>query len=106
MRKKLVIILGCFVAVLVVLYLILAFSVGSIVKTAVNRFGPGLTNTTVNLDAAQLSPLSGASGSFDNLIIGNPKGWCSANAIVVKKISVSAVPSLALATAITIKELM
>src|SRR2546423_187863 len=60
-------------------YLTLQFFLGSIVKAGVNKFGPGITQTKVELQEANISPLSGV-GTLRGLTIGNPSGWSSQNA--------------------------
>src|SRR5947209_5911002 len=60
MKKFLVYGLAAAVVVLLVGYITMQFFLGSIVKAGVNRFGPGITQTKVELQGANLSPLSGA----------------------------------------------
>lgn len=55
-------------------YLTMQFFLGSIVKAGVNKFGPGITQTKVELQAANVSPLSGV-GTLSGLTVGNPTGW-------------------------------
>ncbi len=55
-------------------FLGLQFFLGSVVKAAVNRYGPTITQTPVELADASLSPFSGA-GTLRGLKVANPKGW-------------------------------
>jgi len=89
--KKLLYLLGGLVALFVVAVVVLIFTLGSIVKTAVNHVGPTITQTTFVLNSAEISPLSG-SGTLKELTIGNPKGWSTEHAFFLKEISISLVP--------------
>src|SRR5438309_251626 len=60
-------------------YITLQFFLGSIVKAGVNKFGPTITQTKVELQSANVSPLSGV-GTLTGLTIGNPTGWSDQNA--------------------------
>ena len=75
----------------VALYVVLMFFLGSIVKTGVNRFGPKLTKTKVELASATLSPLTGA-GTLNGLVVGNPKGWSEADAFRLGKVHLDVAP--------------
>ncbi|MDB6115138.1 MAG: hypothetical protein JWQ62_2083 [Lacunisphaera sp.] len=68
-------------------YFVLAYFMGSIVKTGVNRFGPKVTKTTVVLDSASLSPLSGT-GTLKGLTVGNPPGWTSERAFYLGQVHI------------------
>lgn len=72
-------------------YITMQFFLGNIVKAGVNKFGPGITQTKVELQGANLSPLSGA-GTLTGLSVGNPKGWTDANAFHLGKVHVSMEP--------------
>jgi hypothetical protein len=88
MLKKLLL-LGVLAAVM--LYVGLAFFLGSIVKAGVNSFGPKLTQTKVELAGANISPLTG-SGTLSGLTVGNPKGWSDNNAFSLAKVHVDVEP--------------
>jgi hypothetical protein len=85
--KKLLIILGGLFVVTVVTIIILIAKLGTIVKTAVNTVGPQITQTTVVLKDADISPFSGK-GSLKELTIGNPKGWNTEHSFFLKEISI------------------
>jgi len=104
MKKKLYIILGVIVGLGVAVYLVVIFFVGSLVTTAVNRYGPSLAKTNVHLTEAHISPLSG-DGTLDHLIVANPKGWSSNNALSLKTIHVSVEPSSIFSDHVVIKEI-
>lgn len=59
----------------------------SLVKKAVETYGPPLTGTEVRLSSANLSPFSG-SGALNGLLIGNPRGFNGSFALKVGSISV------------------
>jgi hypothetical protein len=104
MKKKLYIILGVILGLGLAVYLVLIFFVGSLVTTAVNRYGPGLAGTDLHLTEAHISPLSGQ-GSLDHLTVANPKGWSANNAFELKTIHVALVPSSIFSDHIVIKEI-
>ncbi len=91
MRSKLAWIAGLALGLLVIAYLGATFFVGSIVTAGVNRFAPTITQTTVHLEGARLSPLSGG-GTLRGLLIGNPSGWSGDRAFYIGKIRVRVVP--------------
>ena len=61
------------------LYITMQFFLGGIVKKSVNKFGPGITQTKVELQGANISPLSGV-GTLTGLSVGNPAGWSQTDA--------------------------
>src|SRR6266496_118483 len=89
--KKLLVILGIFVALLVVAFVTLSFFLGSIVTAGVNKFGPQITQTKLVLQGAHISPLNG-SGTLSGLVIGNPKGWSESNLCALGKIHIEMKP--------------
>jgi hypothetical protein len=102
--KKLILILGIPLALLLVGAFVAAFFLGSIVTKGVNTFGPKITGTKVTLERAKISPLSG-SGTLDNLFVGNPPGWKSDKAFSFSRIHVSVTPYTLLGDHIVIKEI-
>jgi hypothetical protein len=91
MKKKLYLVGGGLLAVFVIGYLCLAFFMGSVVRTGVNRFGPRLTKTKVELSGAAISPLTG-SGTLRGLFVGNPAGWSSDRAFYLGQVGVKVQP--------------
>jgi hypothetical protein len=89
----------------VVAYLVLQFFLGSIVKAGVNKFGPVMTQTKVELASASISPLSG-SGTLSGLVVGNPKGWSEANLMSLGRVSVSLEPMSLFKDHIVINEII
>jgi uncharacterized protein involved in outer membrane biogenesis len=102
--KKLWIVLASLLALLAVAYLGVLFFCGSLVRAAVDRFGPQLTGTRVTLAAADISPLSGK-GTLQGLVVGNPAGWSNADAISLQRIHIEAVPSSLFSDHVVINDL-
>lgn len=92
MKKKLWVIIGTTAALGLVILVAVTFFLGSIVKAAVNRYGPAMTKSKVELASARLSPLTG-DGEISGLLIGNPAGWSSGRAVYLGKMSISVVPT-------------
>ncbi len=89
--KKLFIILGGLAALAVIAFLVLASSLGSLVKAGVNRVGPQMTQSKVELADAKISPFSGA-GVLSGLTVGNPVGWQTERAFFLKSIAIQVQP--------------
>jgi hypothetical protein len=89
--KKLLIIGGIFVALLVVAFVTLSFFLGSIVTAGVNKYGPQITQTKLELKGAHISPFSGT-GTLSGLVLGNPKGWSDSNLCAVGNIHIEMRP--------------
>ena len=89
--KKILYILGTLIGLAVIAVVVLIFSLGSIVKTGVNRYGPQITQSTVVLKDARISPLSGV-GTLKELTVGNPAGWQTPQAFFLKEITLEVEP--------------
>ncbi len=105
MKKLLVFGLGALLVLALVAYLTLQFFLGSIVKAGVNKFGPGITQTKVELQGASLSPLSGA-GTLTGVSVGNPTGWTPGNAFYLGKVHIDMEPFSVFQDHIVINELI
>ncbi len=88
----------------IALYVGLMFFLGHIVKAGVNTFGPKLTQTKVELQAATISPVTGA-GTLRGLVVGNPKGWSEGNAFSLGRVHVDVAPMSLLGDHIVIEEI-
>jgi hypothetical protein len=86
--KKLLYILGGLFVVAIIGAVIVILSLGSIVKAGINNFGPKITQTTVVLQDARISPFSG-SGTLKGLTVGNPTGWQTPQAFYLKEITIA-----------------
>ena len=103
--KKIILIVVCSLFVVgVVGTLVLTFFLGGIVKTAVNSFGPKLTQTNVVLEGASLSPISGT-GTLTGLKVSNPPGWKNDQAFSLGTIRMSVAPFSIFGDHIIINEL-
>jgi len=79
--KKIFLIGGSAVVLGIIAMIVLAIlNLGSIIKTATETYGPQITKTEVKLGSADISILSG-SGSLDDFLLGNPKGFSLPNAL-------------------------
>lgn len=105
MKKPLAIILVSLLVLVLIAYVAAQFSLGSIVKTGVNRVGPRVTQTKVELADASISPLSGE-GTLDRFTIGNPQGWSSGSLLSVGRVQFSVEPRSLLSETIVINELV
>src|SRR5262245_20147440 len=77
--------------ILLGLYITMQFFLGGIVKTAVNKFGPNITQTKVELRGATISPLSGE-GNLTGLTVGNPAGWSANDAFRLAEVRINLEP--------------
>jgi hypothetical protein len=104
--KKILLFGGLAVLVLAIAaYVTLQFFLGSIVTAGVNRFGPVMTQSPVELKSAQLSPLTGV-GTLSGLTVGNPKGWTTPHALRLSKIHVDVEPSSLFRDLVIINEIV
>ena len=72
------------------------------IKKGVETFGPELTKVSIKLDSVSLSLLSG-SGSLKGLVVGNPAGCKTPNAISVGTASLAISPGSLMSDKIVIK---
>ncbi|HTJ79216.1 MAG TPA: hypothetical protein VL357_09485 [Rariglobus sp.] len=103
--KKLLVILGVLLGLVVIAVLVTTFMLGTIVTKGVNTFGPRITGTKVILDHAVISPISG-SGTLSGLFVGNPEGWTGDKAFYMGKVHVSVAPLSVLGDHIIINEVL
>ena len=103
--KKLLIILGCLSAIVVIGAIAASFFLGTIVTKGVNTFAPKITGTPVTLESASISPLNG-SGTLTGLFVGNPEGWKSDKAFSFGKIHVSVAPMSLVGDHIIVKKVV
>lgn len=90
--KKLLLSLVIIVALLALgAFIVGRFFVGAAITAGVNTFGPSLTQTTVHLDRASVSPFSGQ-GTLTNFVVGNPKGWSDRNVFRLGEVSIQLEP--------------
>ena len=102
--KKFATIAAGLIALALVAFFTLQFFLGSIVTAGINNFAPTLTHTTVVLQSASNSPLSG-SGTLSGLVVGNPKGLSDGNLCSLGKIHLSVAPFSLLGDHIVVNEI-
>jgi hypothetical protein len=102
MKKNLVRIAIGLVVLLVVAVVVVGLSLDGIVKRGVETFGPKFTKVDVKLEKVALSICSG-SGSISGLVVGNPEGFKTQQAISVGTASLSLSPGSLLSSKIVIK---
>lgn len=103
--KKILLIMGIGLLVLIVVAVItVGLFLGKIVKTGVNTVGPKITQTTLTVDAVDLSLFTG-SASVKNLVVGNPAGYKEPTAISVGLTAVSVSPMSVLSDKIVVKSI-
>ncbi|MGH7977550.1 MAG: AsmA family protein [Limisphaerales bacterium] len=88
----------------IVAAIVLGFFLNPIVKTGVETVGPKITKTSVTLDAVDLSLLTG-SVKINGLVVGNPEGYKSTNAVSVGTIAVGVNPFSLLSDKIVVRSL-
>ncbi len=101
--KKLLKILAVLALLGVIALVAVGFSLGSIVKKAVNSVGPRITGTKVELAGAKISPLTGG-GTLVGLFVGNPEGWTSDKALYLGTIRASLQPTSLLGDHVMVNE--
>lgn len=80
MKKLLPKLIIAIVVLVIIAGVALFLSLNAIVKKGVETVGPQVTKTTVTLESARISPLSGA-GGIHGLVVGNPEGYQTPSAI-------------------------
>ena len=102
--KKIKIILGILVVLFVlfvIAVLIVGAHLGDIVKAGMEVAGPKVTQTTLTVDAVNISLLGGSAG-VKNLVLGNPDGYKAPQSLVLSNAAVSLVPGSVLSDKIVI----
>jgi hypothetical protein len=104
MKRKPLRIAAICLAVLLAAYVGADLFLGSLVTAGVNRFGPLIAHTKVELSGARLSPLTG-SGTLTGLTVDNPTGWSQGPAFTLGRIHVKVVPTSLLGDHVIIEDL-
>ena len=86
--KKLILIVGALIVIAAVVVFFGLSNLGPIIKTAVNTYGPKITLTQVSLGDAGVSLFSGEA-KLKDFLLGNPKGFSSAQAMKIGSIYVN-----------------
>jgi len=107
MKKAKKILLGIVIGLLVLIIvavIVVGLFLGRIVKAGVNTVGPKITQTTLTVDAVDVSLLTG-SATVKNLVVGSPEGYKAPNAISLGVTAVSVAPMSVLSDRIVVKSL-
>ncbi|WOO40590.1 AsmA family protein [Rubellicoccus peritrichatus] len=103
--KKLLIGIGLVVVIAIAVCLIMLGSIASsVVKSAINTYGPQMTGTDVTVDSVSIQPYIGR-GEISDLKVANPKGYSSPEAFTLESVSISLSPSSLLTDTIVINEI-
>jgi uncharacterized protein involved in outer membrane biogenesis len=104
MKKLLIRVILVLVAIGIIAVVALSLSLNGAIKRGVEKFGPQIAKVDVKLDSVSLSPFSGA-GSIKGLIIGNPEGYKTPEAMSVGMASVAISPGSILSDKIVVKSI-
>jgi len=102
MKKLLLRIAIALLVILILAVLIVNLFLDGAVKRAVETFGPRFTKVDVKLDKVSLSLLSGA-GDIEGLLIGNPAGYTTPQAISVGQARFAIKPASLLSDKVVIR---
>jgi hypothetical protein len=104
--KRILLIVGALVAVLVVGLVLFVFTgLGGAIKAIVEGVGSKATGTQVTLASADVSLTSG-DGTLKGLVVGNPKGFKTPSAIELGQIHVKVDTSTVTSSTVVIKEVL
>jgi uncharacterized protein involved in outer membrane biogenesis len=84
---------------------IVALNLDAIVKKAVETYGPQITKVSVNVDAVHIGLLTG-SANIKDLVVGNPEGYNSPEAIRVGNAAVGVNPFSILSDKIVVRSIV
>ena len=104
MKKLLVRILIGVVVLLVLAVVGIGIFLDGIAKRGIETVGPQITKVSVKLDGIDLSPLSGG-GTVKGLVVGNPEGFTTPQAISVGSATLSLKPMSLLADKLVIRKI-
>jgi uncharacterized protein involved in outer membrane biogenesis len=103
--KKWLLIGGGLVVVILAGLFYLYSSLGSLIKTAVEKYGSEITQAKVRLNAAEVSATSGT-GALRGLFVGNPQGFKTASAFQLGEISLTLDVGTITSDPVVIKEIV
>jgi len=102
MKKLLIRVLIGLVVLVIVVVVAIGLFLDSAIKKGVETVGPQIAKVEIKLDGVSLSLLSG-SGKVKGLIVGNPEGYKTPNAISVGSASLAVSPGSVLSDKIVVK---
>ena len=103
--KKLIKIMAVILVILVVLLTIGYFNSGKIVTTAINTMGPKVAGTEVSVDGFNLNLFTGKA-ELTGLLVGNPEGYKTENAIKLKNVLIDFKTTSLLSDTIVINKIL
>ncbi len=102
LKKILVSIVVVLVVLIIVAVIVVGFFLGAIVKKGVETIGPKITQVSIKVDKVNLSLLTGSAG-IKGLIVGNPEGYKTPQAISVGSAAVGVNPFSVLSDKIIVR---
>jgi hypothetical protein len=102
MARKLFLSVVVLVVLIVVAVIVMGFFLGTIVKTGVETVGPKIMQVSIKVDAVNLSLLTG-SARVKGLVVGNPEGYKTPQAISVGSAAVGVNPFSVLSDKIVVR---
>jgi uncharacterized protein involved in outer membrane biogenesis len=102
MRKLLLGVVVVLVVLIIVAVIVMGFFLGTIVKTGMETAGPKITQVSIKVDAVNLSLLTG-SARVKGLVVGNPEGYKTLQAISVGSAAVGVNPFSVLSDKIVVR---
>ena len=102
MRKLFLSVVIVLVVLIVVAVIVMGFFLGTIVKTGMETVGPKIMQVSINVDAVNLSLLTG-SARVKGLVVGNPEGYKAPQAISVGSAAVGVNPFSVLSDKIVVR---
>jgi uncharacterized protein involved in outer membrane biogenesis len=102
MRKLFLSVVVALVVLIVVAVIVVGFFLGTIVKTGLETVGPKITRVSIKVDAVNLSLLTG-SARVKGLVVGNPEGYKTPQAISVGSAAVGVNPFSVLSDKIVVR---
>jgi hypothetical protein len=102
MRKLFLSVVIVLVVLIVVAVIVVGFFLGTIVKTGMETVGPKITQVSIKVDAVNLSLLTG-SARVKGLVVGNPEGYKTPQAISVGSAAVGMNPFSVLSDKIVVR---
>lgn len=88
MGKKLAIVGGALLVLIVAGLVVVYLSLNNIIRSAVETYGPQVTKTDVKLGGVSVSPFAGTA-ELSNLVVGNPKGYTTPSAFKLGALQMS-----------------
>ena len=103
--KKIILILGIVIVVVVVAgVLVVGTHLGDIIKAGLETVGPRVTQTPLTVNAVNVS-LLGGSAAVKGLVLGNPEGYKTSQAISIGNAAVSLSPGSVMSDKVVIRSI-